>query len=103
MQPDTANINISDEVLIQQCRDGDSAAMERLIIKYKDRLYNVILRICSNPHDAAELTQDVFVKIIENLHRFLHLGLSDCSEYNAEFLPQAGPGRDDFSRRRIRR
>jgi RNA polymerase sigma-70 factor (ECF subfamily) len=70
MQPDTANINISDEVLIQQCRDGDSAAMGRLIIKYKDRLYNVILRICSNPHDAAELTQDAFVRIIENLHRF---------------------------------
>jgi RNA polymerase sigma-70 factor (ECF subfamily) len=70
MQPDTANINISDEVLIQQCRDGDSAAMERLIIKYKDRLYNVILKICSNPHDAAELTQDAFVRIIENLHRF---------------------------------
>ena len=70
MQPDTANINISDEVLIQQCRSGDSVAMERLIIRYKDRLYNVILRICSNPQDAAELTQDAFVKIIENLHRF---------------------------------
>ena len=70
MQPDTANINISDEVLIKQCRSGDSAAMERLITKYKDRLYNVILRICSNPNDAAELTQDAFVRIIENLHRF---------------------------------
>lgn len=70
MQPETANINISDDVLIQQCRSGDSAAMERLIIKYKDRLYNVILRICGNPHDAAELSQDAFVKIIENLHRF---------------------------------
>jgi RNA polymerase sigma-70 factor (ECF subfamily) len=70
MQPDTVNINISDEVLIQQCRSGDSAVMERLIIKYKDRLYNVILRICGNSYDAAELTQDVFVKIIENLHRF---------------------------------
>ncbi len=70
VQPDTANINISDLALIQQCQAGDSAALERLIIKYKDRLYNVILRICPNPQDAAELTQDSFVKIIENLHRF---------------------------------
>jgi len=70
MQPETANINISDSVLIQQCLAGDSAAMERLITKYKDRLYNVILRICGNTDNAAELTQDVFVKIIENLHRF---------------------------------
>ncbi len=70
MQPDTANINISDSVLIEQCRAGDSDAMSRLITKYKDRLYNVILRICANPEDAAELTQDAFVRIIENLHRF---------------------------------
>ncbi len=70
MQPDTANINISDSALIEQCRAGDSDAMSRLITKYKDRLYNVILRICANPEDAAELTQDAFVKIIENLHRF---------------------------------
>lgn len=70
MQPDTANINISDSALIEQCLAGDSDALERLIIKYKDRLYNIILRICGNTEDAAELTQDVFVKIIENLHRF---------------------------------
>ena len=70
MQPDTANINISDSALIEQCRAGDSDAMSRLITKYKDRLYNVILRICANPEDAAELTQDAFVRIIENLHRF---------------------------------
>ncbi len=70
MQPDTANINISDSALIQQCQAGDSAALERLITKYKDRLYNAVLRICGNKEDAAELTQDAFVRIIENLHRF---------------------------------
>lgn len=70
MQQDTTNINIGDLALVQQCQAGDSAALERLIIKYKDRLYNVILRICRNPDDAAELTQDAFVKILENLHRF---------------------------------
>jgi len=70
VQPDTANINISDKVLVQQCQAGDTDALERLIIKYKDRLYNAVFRICGNPENAAELTQDAFVKIIENLHRF---------------------------------
>jgi RNA polymerase sigma-70 factor (ECF subfamily) len=70
MQPDTVNVNISDSALIQQCQAGDSAALERLITKYKDRLYNTVLRICGNTEDAAELTQDAFVRIIENLHRF---------------------------------
>jgi len=65
-----ASININDDVLIEQCRRGDSAAMERLILKYQNRLYNVILRICSNPDDALELTQETFVKIIENIGRF---------------------------------
>lgn len=64
------NINIDDAVLVEQCRRGGSAAMERLILKYQNRIYNVILKICANPDDAAELTQDTFVKIIENIDRF---------------------------------
>ncbi len=70
MQQETVNIRIDDDTLIQQCRRGSSEALERLIIRYKDRIYNVILRICGNSEDAAELTQDTFVKIIENLGKF---------------------------------
>lgn len=68
--PDKAPIKISDDVLIGQCQRGDTFAMERLIVKYQTRLYNVIYRICSNPDDAAELTQETFVKIIENIGKF---------------------------------
>jgi RNA polymerase sigma-70 factor (ECF subfamily) len=44
--------------------------MERLILKYQDRIYNIVLKTCRDPDDAAELTQETFVKIIENLNRF---------------------------------
>jgi RNA polymerase sigma-70 factor (ECF subfamily) len=64
------NINVDDDVLVQQCRHGDSAAMERLICKYQNRIYNTILKICANLDDAAELTQDTFVKVIENIEKF---------------------------------
>ncbi len=64
------NINIDDAVLVEQCRQGDSAAMERLILKYQNRIYNVILKICANADDAAELTQETFVKVIENIDKF---------------------------------
>jgi RNA polymerase sigma-70 factor (ECF subfamily) len=67
---EAANISIDDAVLVQQCRQGDSAAAERLILKYQNRIYNAILRICTNPDDAAELTQDTFVKVIENIDKF---------------------------------
>jgi RNA polymerase sigma-70 factor (ECF subfamily) len=65
-----SNIAIDDASLVEQCRKGDSAAMERLIRKYHTRIYNVILRICSDPEDAAELTQDTFVKIMEHIGKF---------------------------------
>ncbi len=65
-----ANINIDDAVLVKQCWQGDSAAMEQLILKYQNRIYNVILKICADPDDAAELTQETFVKVIENIDSF---------------------------------
>jgi RNA polymerase sigma-70 factor (ECF subfamily) len=67
---ETANIDIDDALLVEQCRLGRSAAMERLILRYQNRIYNIILKICANPDDAAELTQETFVKVIENIDRF---------------------------------
>jgi len=66
----TVRINVDDTVLVEKCREGSSSAMERLIIKYQNRIYNVILKICGNPDDAAELTQDTFVKVIQNIDKF---------------------------------
>ena len=63
-------INIDEASLVKRCQQGDSAAMERLILRYQNRIYNVILKICADPDDAAELTQETFVKIIENINRF---------------------------------
>ncbi|MDD5458768.1 MAG: sigma-70 family RNA polymerase sigma factor [Phycisphaerae bacterium] len=70
MQPETAKVNIDESVLVERCKSGDSQAFERLIIKYQNRIYNVILKICANPDDSAELTQETFVKVIENIDRF---------------------------------
>ncbi len=67
---EAAGINIDDSVLVAQWQGGDAGAMERLILRYQDRIFNVILRICGNLDDAAELTQDTFVKVIENIERF---------------------------------
>jgi len=66
----SGNINLNDSVLVKQCQRGDADAMGRLIVKYQDRLYNAILKICGNPDDAAELTQETFVKVLENINTF---------------------------------
>jgi len=64
------NAIIDDTILVRQCQHGDSVAMGRLIERYQDRIYNTILKICGNSHDAAELTQDTFVKFIEKINTF---------------------------------
>ncbi len=70
MQKQLDNISIDDSVLVRRCQQGDPSALTRLIVKYQDRIYNTILKICANPDDAAELTQETFVKVIENMEGF---------------------------------
>jgi RNA polymerase sigma-70 factor (ECF subfamily) len=64
------HIKAEDAALVERWRRGDISAIERLAGKYQGRIYNLILKICANPDTAAELTQDTFVKIIENIDRF---------------------------------
>ena len=70
MQDNSENNWIDDITLIKQCQRGNPDALGRLILKYQDRLYNAILKICGNSDDAAELTQESFVKVLENIDGF---------------------------------
>lgn len=60
----------SDTLLIEQARDGDRAALGRLLEKHQDRLFNIALRMVSNRDDAAEVTQDAMLKIIQHIDTF---------------------------------
>jgi RNA polymerase sigma-70 factor (ECF subfamily) len=64
------NISLDDMTLVRQCQNGNSEAISCLIVKYQDRVYNAIFKICQNRDDAAELTQDTFVKVLENINSF---------------------------------
>lgn len=63
-------VSISDKALVRRAVQKDPEAMGGLITRYQDRIYNVILKICINRDDAAELTQDTFVKVIDNIGSF---------------------------------
>ena len=66
----TKNTKIDDQFLVAQAQQGESAAIAKLILRYQDRIFNTILRICGNYEDAAELTQETFVKVIEKVGTF---------------------------------
>ncbi len=64
------NISIDEAAIVAQARAGNMASVEKLILKYQDRVYNTILKICGNEADAAELAQDAFVRAIQGLKDF---------------------------------
>ena len=59
-----------EQALIQRVHDGDRAALGDLLRAHQRRLYNVCFRMVSHPDDAAELTQDVLLKIVEKFDGF---------------------------------
>ena len=70
LQTQRRNVSIDEVAILARARGGDTEAMEQLILKYQGRIYNTILKICANKDDAAELTQDTFVKAIEKINDF---------------------------------
>jgi RNA polymerase sigma-70 factor (ECF subfamily) len=43
---------------------------EQVAERYGDKIYSVAYRLTGNPDDAADLAQDVFVRVYRNLHRY---------------------------------
>jgi RNA polymerase sigma-70 factor (ECF subfamily) len=60
----------SDTALIEQVRGGDRAALGRLLEVHQHRLYSIALRMVSNRDDAAEVTQDAMLKIVQHIDTF---------------------------------
>jgi len=53
--------------LVAAVQRGDHAALGDLLTRYQDRLFNVCLRIVGNRDDAAELTQEAMLRVIEHV------------------------------------
>ena len=60
----------ADLEIVRQVQAGDVAAFDRLITKYRERVYGIIYNMTSNREDAADLTQDAFIKAFQSIHRF---------------------------------
>ena len=62
-----AYLKKSDNELIDLFSDGHDQALDSLLSRYKDRLYNAILFIVKDKYHAEDISQEVFIKIIETL------------------------------------
>lgn len=60
----------SDFAVIKRVQAGDVAAFDQLIRKYRERVFGIVYNMTSNREDAADLTQDAFIKAFQSINRF---------------------------------
>lgn len=60
----------SDDGLIVGLRIGSEAAYETLLQCYQHPVYNLVSRLMSDPADACDVVQEVFLKVFRNIDHF---------------------------------
>ena len=59
-----------DAALMLRVKQGDMAAFEELVEKYKQPITNLIGRTLRDPAEAEDLAQNVFLQVFKSAHRY---------------------------------
>ncbi|MCC7355071.1 MAG: sigma-70 family RNA polymerase sigma factor [Anaerolineae bacterium] len=60
----------NESVLIQRAQKGDLGAFNQLVLGYQSHAYNVAYRLLGDSEEAADATQDAFLKAYKALRQF---------------------------------
>lgn len=60
----------ADLALVEEARKGNEKAFARLMNRYRDSIYYMLLKMVSNPSDAEDLTIEAFGKAFRNLDSY---------------------------------
>ena len=61
---------MTEQELIQLCKDGDREAFNQLISKYQKQVFNIAYGMLSDYEDASDAAQEVFVKVYRSIASF---------------------------------
>jgi RNA polymerase sigma-70 factor (ECF subfamily) len=61
---------LEERAAIEACLGGDASAFDLLVIRHQKSIQRVCYRFTGNTEDAADLTQEVFVKAYRSLSKF---------------------------------
>lgn len=61
---------MTEQELIAGLLKGDESAFKAVVDTYKNMVYNTVLGFLQNTDDAEDVTQDVFIKVYENIAGF---------------------------------
>ena len=62
--------NLSENEIIRKVLGGDANAFEELVLRHEKTVYNIALRMTGSEDDAADMTQETFIKAYNNLSSF---------------------------------
>lgn len=63
-------MSTDDSLYLARYRDGDVAALEALVEKYRRPLFGFILRMTEGREEAEDIFQETWIRAIRNLHRY---------------------------------
>ena len=61
---------IKEHIWVKKAASGDADAFEQLVLKYQTPIYNLCFRMVGNAEDAADLSQESFLKAWNHLSSF---------------------------------
>jgi len=59
-----------DEKMVERCLQGDDTAWEAVVNSYAKRIYNLTYRYTCRREEAEDLTQEIFIRVYQNLKSF---------------------------------
>ena len=75
MKNNSTNTGLTDNArqdmeLVEKALQGDQQAYSRLMSRYRDAIYYILLKMVNNPTDAEDLTIEAFGKAFRNLNQY---------------------------------
>jgi RNA polymerase sigma-70 factor (ECF subfamily) len=60
----------ADQALVERVQRGDKKAFDLLVLKYQQKVINLVSRFVRDPSEALDVTQDAFIKAYRALPKF---------------------------------
>ena len=62
--------NSGDQLLVERAQQGDRRAFDLLVLKYQQKIVNLVMRYVRDPTEALDVSQEAFVKAYRALPGF---------------------------------
>ncbi len=66
----TPDCSEDDAVMVRAVQTGNREAFDALVIRHKDRVFNICYRLLGDFQEAHDSAQEIFLKVFRSIHRF---------------------------------